>query len=138
MPFTTDERKSFTAAKLAQIDRFDAARLDAMLALDNREGAPEPTKDEQDAHRTKTLGRLANMPADQLRAYVNCAGWSAGVTFAAENDYTAGEQAAISAGWKANVGRYFHKEADAILAARAEGLAAGLTEAQVLFVLRNR
>lgn len=138
MPLTAEERRSFTAEKLAQIDRW--TRIDASLV---------PPQDENEnaaayaarlpALRAKVVGQLANMGPKQLRARVNVTGVTGNaIQFSADSDFTQAEKDAIAAGYKSNQGRAWSREIPAILDAKAEGLAAGLTDAQVLFVLRNR
>ena len=138
MPLTDSEQKSFTTAKLVQLSRLDKARLEEMLTPASSEGMPERSKEDVDAHRAKVVGQLANKTPAQLRVRVNCLSFGAGVTFAPECDYTVDEQAAINAGFKANVGRKAEDELPAILAARTELLTAGFTEAQAIAILRNR
>ena len=138
MGLTSGERTSFTAGKLAELDRMDAARLDASLELTAVQGAPAPTKEQKDAHRAKVIGQWANMTAPQLRARVNVLSMGSAPTFAPESDYTQAEQDAITYGYKGNVGRAWGKEIPAILAHKAEMEADGLSAATVKAILKAR
>ena len=138
MGLTLAETQSFTQAKLDQLARMDAARLDASLTLAPVEGAPAPSKAQKDAHRAKVVGQWANMTATQLRARVNVLSMGSAPTFAPESDYTQDEQDAIAYGYKGNVGRAWGKEIPAILAHKAEMEADGLSAATVKAILKAR
>ena len=136
MPLTNDERKSYTADQLAQIDRLDAARLDAYLEPADESG--ERTADETAALRAKIMGTWANMTVDQLRCRVNIDSFNANLAYSTDNDYTADEQAALNAGWKSGVGRKARDEFPAILAEDAQMKADGIGPKVRLAILRNR
>ena len=147
MGLTAEERRSFTAAKLTELDRMGARRMNDYLEPPDAEGAPTRTSEEKASARAKCIGQWANMSVPALRMRVNCLSFGQPVTYATENDYTAAERDRIAWGWKANVGRKAQAEIPAILAAATElegdlnadlTLAAGTKAALVKAVLKAR
>lgn len=149
MPLTDSEKLSFSAQKLAQLNRASNAHLDSLIVLDT--SAYVKLAGENDvvfdgrkindaaAHRAKVIGRLANMTVDQLRARINIKAYGkSGFDFHADSDYTDAEKHAISLGYKSNIGRKWGSEIPAILAHKAEMEADGLSAAMVKAILKSR
>lgn len=129
---TADERKSFTAEKLSELDRMSEARMDAMI------NPKEATQEEEDAARIAIVASLANRDVDQLKATVNIADFGEPVTYSDDDDYTAEEKAAIGYGWKANRGRRPLEEIPAIIAQNAEMITDGLDADTRKHILKAR
>ena len=97
MPLTPTERQSFTAAKLAVLDRMAPRRMDESLEPPVREGELVRTPEQVATTRAKCVGQWANMSVPELRARVNLLRYNGATPiFAPESDYSVDEQNAVT------------------------------------------
>jgi len=101
---TTDERKSFRANQLTELDRMSTTRQDKFLE-------PDPTLPAQEIAdtRAKIIGRWANLSVAQLKARVNIDSFNSPLTFSSDNkgsgQYLPTLQGQLNLGWKAGQGK---------------------------------
>ena len=136
MPLTDSERKSFTLAKLVELDRAPN-RVDNLLDPPNSTDIIK-TPEQIAELRAKVHGQLAAMTVPQLRMRLNIESFGNQMVYSPDNNYTAEEQNAIKWGYKSNVGRKPIDEIPAILAHVQEMKADGLSPAIIKAILKSR